>query len=88
MTGGTGAPARPEALLAQRRGKMPHPRKRRRTFWTTIAGLPEVRLPAAPRWVESGRNANIEPHGNRIADMERREGGGWEDAIEIPLGFC
>ena len=76
MTGGTGAPARPEALLAQRRGKMPHPRKRRRTFWTTIAGLPEVRLPAAPRWVESGRNANIEPHGNRIADMERRERGG------------
>ena len=40
--------ASPPALHPQGHGKMPHPRKWRRTFCTTTAQLPEVRLPAAP----------------------------------------
>ena len=28
--------------------------------------------------MERGRDANIEKHENRFADMERREGSGWD----------
>jgi hypothetical protein len=47
---------------------MPHPRKWRKTFRKSIAELPEVRLPAAPKRLESGRKKST-----------KREGCGWEE---------
>ena len=55
--GGTGAPPVLRRPLRGWRGKMPHPRKWRKTFRKSIAELPEVRLPAAPKRLESGKQA-------------------------------